>query len=76
MQHADKLVQWLQSYKPNELFNDDGTLKDDIKAIIPKGNKRMSMNPVTNGGSLAKHLEKPNPSDYALDNKDHGTTEG
>ncbi len=76
MQHADKLVDWLQSYRPKELFNTDGTLKEEIKAIIPKGKQRMSMNPATNGGKLAKQLEKPNPSDYALDNKKHGANEG
>ncbi|MCP9304965.1 phosphoketolase family protein [Lacticaseibacillus paracasei] len=75
MEHADDLVAWLESYKPKELFNDDGTLKADIEAIIPKGSLRMAMNPVTNGGILAKHLEKPNPSDYAVDNKDHGANE-
>ncbi|EPC16638.1 Xylulose-5-phosphate phosphoketolase, Fructose-6-phosphate phosphoketolase [Lacticaseibacillus paracasei subsp. paracasei Lpp226] len=75
MEHADDLVAWLESYKPKELFNDDGTLKADIEAIIPKGSLRMEMNPVTNGGILAKHLEKPNPSDYAVDNKDHGANE-
>ena len=75
MEHADDLVAWLESYKPKELFNDDGTLKADIEAIILKGSLRMAMNPVTNGGILAKHLEKPNPSDYAVDNKDHGANE-
>lgn len=75
MEHADDLVAWLESYKPKELFNDDGTLKADIEAIIPKGSLRMAMNSVTNGGILAKHLEKPNPSDYAVDNKDHGANE-
>lgn len=75
MEHADDLVAWLESYKPKELFNDDGTLKADIEAIIPKGSLRMAINPVTNGGILAKHLEKPNPSDYAVDNKDHGANE-
>ena len=75
MEHADDLVAWLESYKPKELFNDDGTLKADIEAIIPKGSLRMAINSVTNGGILAKHLEKPNPSDYAVDNKDHGANE-
>ena len=40
MEHADDLVAWLESYKPKELFNDDGTLKADIEAIIPKGSLR------------------------------------
>ena len=41
---------WLNSYKPEELFNADGSLKDELKAIAPKGDKRMSANPIANGG--------------------------
>ncbi len=44
MQHADKLVEWLESYKPDELFDENGTLKSDIAAITPKGQSRMAMN--------------------------------
>ena len=41
---------WMNSYKPEELFNVDGSLKDELKAIAPKGDKRMSANPIANGG--------------------------
>jgi xylulose-5-phosphate/fructose-6-phosphate phosphoketolase len=41
---------WMNSYKPEELFNTDGSLKDEIAEIAPKGDKRMAMNPVANGG--------------------------
>ena len=41
---------WMNSYKPEELFNADGSLKDELKAIAPKGDKRMSANPIANGG--------------------------
>ena len=41
---------WMNSYKPEELFNADGSLKDELKAIAPKGVKRMSANPIANGG--------------------------
>ncbi|MDH5103265.1 phosphoketolase family protein [Lacticaseibacillus rhamnosus] len=74
MEHADELVNWLKSYKPNELFDENGSLKPDIQAIVPKGSYRMAMNPVTNGGTLTKNLEKPNPSTYTLDNTKHGET--
>ena len=42
--------EWMNSYKPEELFNADGSLKDEVKALAPKGDKRMSANPITNGG--------------------------
>lgn len=42
--------EWMNSYKPEELFNADGSLKDELKAIAPKGDKRMSANPLANGG--------------------------
>ncbi|AYC72476.1 phosphoketolase family protein [Lactiplantibacillus plantarum] len=76
MEHADKLVDWLKSYKPEELFDENGTLKPEIAAIIPEGQARMAANPVTNGGKLTKDLITPNIDDYALDNKDHGKEDG
>ncbi|ANK62107.1 phosphoketolase [Loigolactobacillus backii] len=72
MEHADDLVAWLKSYKPDELFDENGDLKPEIKEIIPKGQHRMAMNPVTNGGALTKDLILPNIQDYALDNTEHG----
>lgn len=75
MEHADQLVNWMKSYKPEELFDENGTLKPEIQAIVPKGNHRMAMNPVTNGGKLTVPLNTPNVKDYALDNEDHGSTE-
>ncbi|ADG40440.1 MULTISPECIES: phosphoketolase [Leuconostoc] len=46
----DQFEAWMNSYKPEELFNADGSLKDELKAIAPKGDKRMSANPIANGG--------------------------
>ncbi|KRK64831.1 phosphoketolase [Companilactobacillus tucceti DSM 20183] len=66
MQHADALVDWLKSYKPEELFNDDGSLKPEIAAIAPKGDKRMAMNPIVNGGVDPKPLKLPDYKNYAL----------
>ncbi|KRK33316.1 phosphoketolase family protein [Loigolactobacillus bifermentans] len=72
MEHADKLVAWLKSYKPDELFDENGTIKPEIKALAPKGDKRMAKNPNTNGGALTKELILPDVKDYALDNTEHG----
>ncbi|MDI6668170.1 phosphoketolase, partial [Leuconostoc falkenbergense] len=58
---------WMTSYKPEELFNTDGSLKDEIKAIAPKGDKRMSANPITNGGADRSNLKLPNWRDFAND---------
>lgn len=54
MTTAPYLVEWLQSYKPEELFDEKGYVKEEIRAISPKGNRRMSMNPATNAGVIAK----------------------
>ncbi|NYA66661.1 phosphoketolase family protein, partial [Lactobacillus salivarius] len=61
-EHLDSLVSWLKSYKPEELFDENGALLDDIKAIIPDKDHRMSSNPVTNGGKLSKPLILPDPA--------------
>lgn len=67
MQHVDALIDWLQCYKPEELFDEKGCLKPEIAEITPKGDKRMAMNPVTNAGNLIKDLSLPDFRDYALD---------
>lgn len=72
MEHVDSLIEWLESYKPEELFEDNGRLKPEIAEMAPKGNKRMAMNPVTNAGSLIKDLRLPDFRKYALDNSKPG----
>ena len=62
-----KLEDWLKSYKPEEIWNNDGTLKKDLLKIIPKGNRRMGSNPVTNGGLLMKELRLPDFTTYKVD---------
>ncbi|MCL0312576.1 phosphoketolase family protein [Apilactobacillus sp. TMW 2.2459] len=74
MEHADLLVKWLKSYKPEELFNDDATIKEDIKALAPKGDKRMSVNPITNGGIDPKPLVLPDYKKFAVEIKTPGET--
>ena len=57
---------WMNSYNPKELFNDNGELLEDIKEIIPKGNKRIGMNIHSNPG-IIKRLNLPNYKDYLYD---------
>ncbi|ASA25159.1 phosphoketolase family protein [Paenibacillus donghaensis] len=73
MKHAPALLEWMNSYKPEELFDDNGTLKAEIAEILPTGDKRMAMNPVTNAGKLIKELNLPDFRSYALDNSVPGT---
>ena len=72
MEHADALVEWLKSYRPEELFNEDGSLKPELAALTPKGDKRMAANPHTNPGKLIKDLILPDYRDYAVDNSTRG----
>ena len=60
------LENWLKSYRPNELFNQDGSIIDEIVSFAPKGNRRMGMNPITNGGLLLKDLFVPDFKNYKL----------
>ena len=53
------LEQWLRSYKPEELFDDNGRLRSDLKNLAPTGNRRMSANPIANGGLLRRPLDMP-----------------
>jgi phosphoketolase len=53
------LDQWMRSYKPDELFDEHGTLRPELKALAPKGSRRMSANPHANGGLLRKPLKLP-----------------
>ncbi len=60
------LEAWLRSYKPEELFDRNGTLKKELKALAPKGNLRMGLNPHTNGGLLLEELNIPDFRDYGV----------
>lgn len=72
IEHLNQLEAWLQSYRPEELFNEDGTLKQEIKDVAPKGDQRMAMNPVTNGGIDPKNLDLPDWKDLALEIENPG----
>lgn len=74
MEHADKLVAWLKSYRPEELFDESGKLKTEFAEIAPKGDKRMAANPHTNPGKLIRNLILPDFREFALENAEHGKT--
>ena len=65
--HFEQLEAWIHSYKPEELFDENGTLIPELKELAPTGIKRMGANPIANGGLLRKSLKMPDFRDYALD---------
>jgi xylulose-5-phosphate/fructose-6-phosphate phosphoketolase len=69
------LEQWLKSYRPEELFDQEGRLREDLRALAPEGNRRMSANPIANGGLVRKPLNLPNFKDYAVGVPQPGTTQ-
>lgn len=64
--HMKQLDQWLQSYEPAKLFDKNGRLVEELRALAPKGTRRMSANPHANGGLLRKALRLPDFRDYAI----------
>jgi len=64
--HVKQLEEWLRSYKPEELFTQEGQLKPDLRALAPKGKRRMGDNPHANGGILLRNLRLPDFREYAI----------
>jgi xylulose-5-phosphate/fructose-6-phosphate phosphoketolase len=64
--HRTQLEKWLRSYYPEELFDDDGRLRAELRALAPGGDRRMSANPHANGGLLLHDLDLPDFRDYAV----------
>ena len=71
MEHIDALVDWLKSYRPEELFDENGKLVEEIAGISPKGPRRMSMNPITNAG-VVKPMEITDWTKHAIDTSKPG----
>ena len=67
------LEKWLRSYRPEELFDDNGKIKIYIKSLVPKN--PMGDNPIANGGVLLKELKVPSIDKYAVDIKDRGSVQ-
>jgi len=73
-QHVKILEQWMKSYRPKELFDDNGRFKTELAALAPKGEQRMSANPHANGGLLLRNLRLSDFRDYAVDVSAPGAT--
>jgi xylulose-5-phosphate/fructose-6-phosphate phosphoketolase len=67
------LEEWMKSYKPEELFDENGTFRQDLAELAPEGERRMGANPHANGGILLKELKMPDFRDYAVDVSNPGT---
>jgi len=73
IQNTLKLLEnWMKGYKPEELFDADGRLIPELRALAPEGPRRMSANLHTNGGLLRKDLIMPDFRDYAVEVKKAG----
>ncbi|MFR9732001.1 phosphoketolase [Saccharopolyspora sp. MS10] len=64
--HLRQLEDWLRSYRPEELFDEDGAPVREIREHNPTGNRRMSANPHANGGLLLRGLRLPDPAEHGL----------
>jgi xylulose-5-phosphate/fructose-6-phosphate phosphoketolase len=75
--HMAQLEEWLRSYRPQELFDGNGALRSELRALAPEGQRRMSANPHANGGLLLRDLDLPAFGDYgvAVDTPASGTAE-
>jgi len=73
--HLKLLEEWMRSYKPEELFTKEGKLVPELKALAPEGLRRMSANPVANGGILRRKLKIPDYRDFAYNTQKPGATE-
>ena len=75
-EHVAMLEEWMRSYKPEELFDENGRLRPELAALAPEGTRRMGANPHANGGLLLKDLHLPDFRDYAVPVDKPGTTVG
>jgi xylulose-5-phosphate/fructose-6-phosphate phosphoketolase len=66
-EHLRQLEEWMRSYRPEELFDEDGRPRDEELAAAPAGERRMGANPHANGGTLLRDLRLPDFRDFAVD---------
>jgi xylulose-5-phosphate/fructose-6-phosphate phosphoketolase len=64
--HVQQLEDWLASYRPRELFDEQGSLREELAALAPTGQRRMGANPHANGGALLQPLVLPRFHEYAV----------
>jgi xylulose-5-phosphate/fructose-6-phosphate phosphoketolase len=74
-EHLRIVEQWMRSYRPEELFDQQGALVPGLRELPPSGDRRMSANPHANGGRLRKPLNLPDFRDYAISIEHPGTKE-
>jgi xylulose-5-phosphate/fructose-6-phosphate phosphoketolase len=65
--HLRMLEAWMRSYRPGELFDDEGRLRPEVAALSPAGDRRMGSNPKAHGGAAHRPLDLPDFRDYAVD---------
>ncbi len=75
-EHLRQLETWLLSYRPHELFDDQGALRAELAALAPVGDRRMSANPHANGGLLLRDLVLPDFRRYAIRVERPGAVDG
>jgi xylulose-5-phosphate/fructose-6-phosphate phosphoketolase len=73
-EHLALLESWLRSYRPEELFDERGSIRGELAALAPRGARRMSANPKTNGGLMLRDLSLPDFRDYAVAVPQPGTS--
>ncbi len=64
--HLKMLEEWLHSYRPEELFDEEGRFRAEFAELAPPGERRMGSNPHANGGKLTVPLDLPAFADYAV----------
>lgn len=65
-EHFQVLKNWLESYKPEELFTEDGAIRPEVTAFMPEGDLRIGENPNANGGRIREELDLPAIEDYEV----------
>ena len=65
-EHLQIVERWMRSYRPEDLFDESGRLRAELREVPPTGDRRMSANPHANGGKLRKPLNLPDFRDYAV----------
>jgi len=76
IEHVELLERWMKSYKPDELFDEDGRLLAELAELAPQGDRRMGANPHTNGGMLLRDLRMPDFCEHALEVPSPGAVDG
>ena len=74
--HLQMLEQWMNSYRPEELFDESGRLVAELAELAPRGERRMGANPRANGGLVLRDLRMPDFRDYAVEVRQPGAVEG